>query len=109
MEKIQCKICKKYFKRVCGHVRQKHGLSAREYKIKFGYDVIRGIMTPEDREKMRRLALENKMDQQLLRAGEKTRFKKKQPGLGIYKRSDQTMQRLKNNWIKILNNKKTTC
>lgn len=95
MEKIQCLICGKYFKRVCTHARQKHDISAREYKEEFGYDVKKGITTEEDRLHMRKLAIKNKMPEQLKKAGEKTRFKKGQPGIGIYKRSQETLKKLK--------------
>lgn len=89
-------ICGERFKRVCSHVRQAHGMSAREYKEEFGLDVKKGILSDEDREVMRRHALANKMDEQLRKAGAKTRFKKGQEGLGKFKRSQQTRERLAN-------------
>lgn len=98
---MKCKICNKEFRRVCGHVSQAHGISAREYKERFGFDVGRGLLEDDDRQHMRELALKNGMDKQLKKVGEKTRFKKSQPGLGKYKRSEQTLKRLKHNTFKV--------
>jgi len=95
MEKISCKICGKLCVRVCTHARQAHEISAREYKQEFGYDVKKGIMTDRDREHMRELAFLNGMPERLKEAGKNSRFKPKQPGLGKYSRSQQTMERLK--------------
>ena len=92
---IKCKICDKSFKRVCSHVRQTHGVSAREYKEAFGLDVKKGILSNEDRKIMHDYALANGMDEQLKKAGKATRFKKGTPGLGVYKRSAQTIERFK--------------
>lgn len=39
----KCEICGKHFKRVLNHVRQKHDMNEREYKLKFGFDLIKGI------------------------------------------------------------------
>lgn len=91
--KIKCLICGKRFKRVCRHANQSHGVTAREYKEMFGLDVSKGIMTPSDRQHMRDLALENKMDVQLRRVGAETRFPK---GHSLrYQRSQETLERLK--------------
>jgi len=40
---IICEICKKSFSRVCTHVRQKHGISALEYKEMYGLDKTKGL------------------------------------------------------------------
>lgn len=34
---IKCEICGEYFNRVACHVNKAHGLSAKEYKVKFGF------------------------------------------------------------------------
>lgn len=100
---IECLICGKKYKRPCGHVRQVHGITAREYKEAFGLDLKKGIITPEDREKMRLHAIANNMPERLGKAGKKTQFKK---GHNInYERSEQTVQRLRAHWS-IVSNKK---
>ena len=38
-----CEICKKSFNRVLSHVRQAHQMSEREYKLAFGFDLVKGI------------------------------------------------------------------
>jgi ROS/MUCR transcriptional regulator protein len=92
---MECLICGKNFKRVCSHARQSHGVSAREYKEAFGLDVRKGILSSEDSKLMREYALANGMDEQLKKAGKATRFKKGTPGLGVYQRSAQTIERFK--------------
>ena len=89
----QCKICGKWFKRVCRHVCQAHGMSAREYKKMFGYDVKRGIMSEERREHMRQQTLANGSYKHLLTTGVKSRFKKGHKY--NYVRSAQTLKRLR--------------
>lgn len=103
--KIKCLICGLEFKRVCAHVRQAHGMTAREYKEEFGLDVSKGIMTDEDREIMRRHAYANGMDKQLREAGAKTRFSEGH-SLGKYPRSQQTLKRLEQNRAKIIYKRK---
>lgn len=42
-DRIKCLICGKHFKAVCHHARITHGISAREYKERFGLPVTRGV------------------------------------------------------------------
>lgn len=73
-----CEICKKSFKRVLNHVRQKHDMNEREYKIEFGFDLKKGICSKESSELSRERALENYdtvIAENLLKGGEKSRFK----------------------------------
>lgn len=95
-----CLICKKEFVRPLSHCWQKHQISARQYKESFGLDVKRGIATQEYREKMRAL-LKPQSVQAIIIGGKKSRFKK-----GVsnnYKRSEQTLKRLKDRWQGIAN------
>lgn len=48
-DRIPCLICGKHFRSVCHHARLAHGISAREYKQRFGLPVTRGVATPEAR------------------------------------------------------------
>ena len=54
-----CELCDKSFKRILPHVRQKHFLNEREYKIKFSLDLNKGICSKESSEKTRIKTLEN--------------------------------------------------
>jgi len=93
---IQCQICKKWFRQVGTHVFLTHGITAREYREAYGFDVKKGQLPEDYKELKHNQAIENGMDVRLQKTGIKTRFKKGQKGLGKYKRSAQTMARLKN-------------
>lgn len=49
-DRIPCLICGKPFRAVCHHARLAHGISARDYKLRFGLPVSRGVATPEARQ-----------------------------------------------------------
>lgn len=75
---IKCEICGKYFTRVVSHVRQKHDMNEREYKLTYGFDLTKGLVSPESKEKSRQAALRNYnkvIAKNLLDKGVKTRFK----------------------------------
>jgi len=91
---IGCSICGKKYIKVCGHVWQTHGLNNREYKKKFGYDLKKGLVTKEYKEKMSKKVFENGTINNL-KIGRKYWFKKGQEGVGRYQRSKQTMARLR--------------
>jgi len=92
--KCQCLICGQWYVQVGMHVRQVHHMTAREYREKFNLEVKRGV-SPEWYRKMKGdLALKNKTYKNL-ESGAKFRFKKGQEGVGIYKRSPITTERLK--------------
>lgn len=93
-DKIQCAICGLWFKRVVRHANIIHKTTKKEYKEYCGLDVKRGILTEKDRKLMRDHTKTNGTIKNL-KAGKKNWFKKGQPGVGVYKRSDQTMQRLR--------------
>lgn len=94
-DKIKCLICGKSFTRVCSHVWQVHGMSAREYKEEFGLDRTKGIIPESLRSTMSEYAKFHKMGEQLKKVGVSTRFKKGDPTIGKYKRSNQTLEKLK--------------
>jgi len=88
-----CEICGKSFNRVISHVRQKHEMSEKDYKIQFGFDLGRGICSLESAEKSRIKALENYdlvIGKNLIANGEKSRFKKGGQGRTRDKLSEQT-------------------
>lgn len=93
--KCQCLICGKWYVQVGTHVRQVHGMSAREYREYFNLEVKKGT-TPEWFRKVKGdIALENGTYKNLEK-GSEFRFKKGQEGVGVYERSPITIDRLKN-------------
>lgn len=92
-EKIQCKICGKWYRQVGTHITQVHGMTAREYREEFGFDVKRGQLPKDLREVKAEHAKENGTINNL-KKGEKFWFKKGDK-VGNYQRSQQTLDRLK--------------
>ena len=93
-----CEICNKAFKRVISHVRQKHEMSEREYKLQFGFDLKKGICSKESSEKSRVTTLANYdkcIGKNLLAGGEKSRFKDGSKGRTKDQMSEQTIIMLK--------------
>ena len=91
---IKCEICGRYFRQVGSHVVQAHGYkSAREYREEYGFDVKRGQLPDEYKKIKHDHVFKNKTIDNL-KAGEPYRFKAGQKGVGKYKRSAQTLERL---------------
>ncbi len=79
----KCEICGNYFKRVLSHVRQKHNLNEREYKLKYGFDLKKGICSFQSSLLSREKVLQNYdlcINKNLLSKGETTHFKKGHKG-----------------------------
>jgi hypothetical protein len=97
--KPKCEICGQHFDRVVSHVRQKHKLSALEYKKQFGFDVKKGICSQRSKNLSRSKAFENynKVIQlNLINKGLSTRFKKGSKGRTKEQISEQSRIRLSN-------------
>lgn len=94
--RLKCLICGKWFRQVASHVYLIHGLTAKEYKKKFGMDVGKTTYTlvGELRDLYGEQAKENGTYKNL-KKGAKHRFKKGDPEIGRYERSEETMARLK--------------
>lgn len=92
---IKCEFCGLYFRQVGTHVIQKHNYrTAREYREDYGFDVGKGQLPKDYREIKKELVFKTgNVDN--LKKGKKYRFKKKQEGLGRYKRSKQTLDRIR--------------
>jgi hypothetical protein len=93
-----CEICKKSFNRVLSHVRQKHFISEKEYKLTFGLDIGKGICSKESSERSRNATLANYdtcIGKNLLAGGSKTRFAIGSEGRPKDKVQEQTRIRLK--------------
>lgn len=91
---VKCEICGKYFARVAVHVRQKHEMTAREYKIEFGFDVSKGLCSEDSAEKSREAVLNHPdLIERLKVNGEKFRFEAGHEGRVVI--SEQTRTRLR--------------
>ncbi len=93
-----CEICGKHFKRVTYHVRQVHGISARDYKKAYGFDLIKGICSASSSQKTSEQTISNYekvIVPNLLNGGKETRFKDGSKGRTKDKVSEQTYIRLK--------------
>ena len=93
-----CEICGGSFKRVAAHARQKHDVSAREYKQMFGLDVKKGICSKESRDLARERLFENydvSVKKNLIKKGSKSRFKVGSKGRTKDQLSEQTLLRLR--------------
>ena len=74
---VKCEICGLYFNRVGPHVSQKHGILAKDYKKKYGFDNIKGLCSKKSAAKTRKTTLANYatcVTANLLQNGEDTRF-----------------------------------
>jgi hypothetical protein len=94
-KKCQCLICGKWYVQVCSHVYQVHGMTGREYREYFELEVKRGVVPDWYRKVKGDQAIDNETYKNLVK-GAKFRFKKGQEGVGVYKRSPITLERLKN-------------
>ena len=99
---IECLICGNKYLQVGSHIVQVHGMTARQYREKFGLDVKRGLTKGEYRKKKAETTLVNGTYKNL-EAGKKFWFKKGQTI--TYKRSPQTLERLKGGIKHKLDNK----
>jgi len=98
---LKCELCGQYFNRLGNHVRQKHGMSAKEYKKLQGLDIGKGLCSETSRAKSRKAVFKHRelcIEGNLLKAGECTRFTNGHPGRTRDKISAQTMQVLKKMW-----------
>lgn len=79
--KIQCPVCEGWYKKICSHVTQRHGMTAREFKLKYGYNTKTGIMAKESRD-LARDNVKNNWEkcvvENLIEGGKATRVKKGQ-------------------------------
>jgi hypothetical protein len=92
-----CEICGKAFHRVISHIRQKHDMSEREYKLKYGFDLGKGICSLESSEKTRQKTLDNfdlVIGQNLIKGGQNSRFQKGDKGRTRDQISEQTRKML---------------
>jgi len=92
--KCQCLICGGWYVQVCSHVYYIHGMTGREYREYFELEVKKGIVPEWYRKLKGKQAMDNKTFENL-KKGAQFRFKKGGEGVGVYKRSPVTMEKLK--------------
>ncbi len=93
-----CHICGKSFHKLMSHVRQIHGLSAREYKVMYGLNVGKGILSENSRAKCQRAVKKHYnvvVTSNLIDQGEKTQFKKGSTGRTRNQLSEQERIRIR--------------
>jgi len=102
-----CNICGKGYNKLISHVVQKHNISAIEYKETYGYDLHKSILSKKAEDNARKNAVRNmpKYINNLIKSGEKTRFKNGHKGRTKDKVSQQTLNRIKNQINTINKNK----
>lgn len=99
----KCEICGLFFKRVLPHVWQKHEMNQRDYKMLFGFDLIKGICSEKSAAKTRRKTLKNYekcIRKNLNIRGKSTRFIQGEVGRTKDMVSEQTRNRLRQRIIK---------
>lgn len=77
--KIQCPLCDSWYKKLCSHVVQRHNMTSRDFKIKFGYPTTKGVVSADTRSLASRRNKENSDEVvkiNLIEKGKPTRLKK---------------------------------
>lgn len=92
--KIQCLECLGWYRAPVMHAWQKHCMTEADYKKKHGLDHGKGLLIASLKEKKSEQVFENGTVKNL-KKGKSHQFKKGDHSLGTYKRSKQTMERLK--------------
>lgn len=96
--KIQCYLCKRYYRKPISHAWQVHGVQEREYKEALGLEHLKGLIPEADREVLREHVKANYdvvVKKNLLTKGKHSRFIKGDTEAGRYTRSPETLERLK--------------
>lgn len=98
--KYPCPMCEGHYKALMRHVRQRHGMMAAEFKEEYGYMRNRSFIQPEEVEQKRETLEENPhiIKENLLKAGQKSRFKPGDPRAGDYERRPEHIKLLRKNW-----------
>jgi uncharacterized C2H2 Zn-finger protein len=76
---FQCPWCGEWFRGLAYHTRQKHGVTAKQLRQKFGLKADYQLITPDLKERHRIIALENSeshIKRNLIEKGTKTRYPK---------------------------------
>ncbi len=95
----KCELCGEFFSRVLTHVRQKHEMNERDYKVRFGLPFNLGICSTESAQMSRNKTLDNYdicVTQNLLEGGRNNRYKKGAKGRTKEQVSEHTRLLLSN-------------
>lgn len=92
-KKIQCAICWRYYRKPWSHVWNFHGVTAREYREEYGFDVKRWQVTDDLREVLRDNVFSNGTVKNLSKWAV---FRFEKWHTQNYERSEQTLERLRN-------------
>ena len=104
---LVCHICGKSFCKLGSHVYMSHHMTSREYKIMFGLDVLKGLITDEHRailSDLNKKHFDLVVRENLIEGGRETRFKKNSPGRPKRMISEQTLRKLTAHGRKMLRN-----
>lgn len=104
-DKIKCKICGKWFVLLAAHTSQTHGLTGREYRKLFGYDVKKGLIPEHYRQNRKALVRAHPEVIENIRGKGAALFVKGQTC--SYQRSDETIGRLTKQFDGIVCSEKT--
>lgn len=98
-DKLKCPFCGEYHIQLLSHITQKHEITAKEFKLEFGFDSTKGII-PEWFRKEKSESFFNSLEkfpevltENLKKRGVGTRFVKNHKR--VYTRTEQTIKRLK--------------
>lgn len=89
-----CEICNKSFRQLGNHIYQNHNMSAREYKIQFGLDLKKSLL-PDDLYLLKKEQVFENKTVNNLKKGNVNWFESGDKTVGKYKRSQQSLERLK--------------
>ena len=92
--KIQCLICGRWYRQVGSHITQVHKITAKDYRRDFGFDVKKGQL-PEDYRQLKAAQAIECGGYLNLKRGKKFWFKRGQDGVGVYHRSNETIERMR--------------
>lgn len=99
--KFQCPFCKGWYNALLYHVRQRHDMSASDYKARFGLNRSHSIITESIKEKKREAVFENGTVENL-KKGAHMRFVKgdTRPGMKYERREETLIMLRKRNFKK---------
>jgi hypothetical protein len=99
----KCKICGKWFVLLGSHTHKKHGVTGREYRIRFGLEVKKNLIKGKLLKLRQQQNVKYNTAVRIAEAGRKYRFVKGDKRAGRYKRCAKTIKRLremvKKRWI----------
>lgn len=94
--RVMCEVCGQHFDRVIAHSRQVHDLGARAYKVRFGLDVKKGLLSDRSRARSQEAVYSRpEIIEALVANGQEHRFKPGSQGRTKEMVSEQTRTNLR--------------